>query len=224
MSMTMSWAACLPAAIRRIFVRTLLIWLRERAARAGLAGGRTGAVILAQRFGGALNLNLHFHALVLDGVVTSQKPLAPPSFHEAEPLTDRDVVEVTTTIHRRILRYLRRVGRLPRDEQEESSEAEPDEPLFAELCAASVQGRVALGAQRGAGIEQIGRRRDADRPLSMPGELCCDLERFSLHAKVRIEASDREGLERLCRIPFGTTHWVVPISLRETGAYLSPVP
>ena len=33
----------------------------------------------------------------------------------------------------------------------------------------------------------------------MPGELCCDIEHFSLHAKVLIEATDREALERLCR-------------------------
>jgi hypothetical protein len=31
-------------------------------------GGSSGAVVLAQRFGGALNLNLHLHALVLDGI------------------------------------------------------------------------------------------------------------------------------------------------------------
>lgn len=114
-------------------MHALLIWLRERAASAGFAGGRSGAVVLAQRFGGALNLNLHFHALVLDGVFTSEKPLAPAAFHETPPLSDQDVVAVTTLVYRRILRYLRRLGRLPRDDQDESSEAEPDEPLFAEL-------------------------------------------------------------------------------------------
>ena len=30
-------------------------------------------------------------------------------------------------------------------------------------------------------------------------EMCCDLEGFSLHAKVAIERHDRTGLERLCR-------------------------
>ena len=40
------------------------------AAKAGLSrrDARTGAVTLIQRFGGALNLNVHFHMLVLDGV------------------------------------------------------------------------------------------------------------------------------------------------------------
>ena len=76
---------------------------------------------------------------------------------------------------------------------------EPEEPLFAELCAASVQGRVALGRKSGAAVERIGRRGRAERPLFVPGELCCDIERFSLHAKVLIAGADREGLERLCR-------------------------
>ena len=104
--------------------------------------------------------NLAKAALVLDGVFTSKSPLAPPAFHEAVPPTDQDVVAVTTIVHRRILRYLRRVGRLPRDEQDESSEPVPDDPLFAQLCAASVQSRVALGAKSGA-LCQRGR---TDRP------------------------------------------------------------
>ena len=30
--------------------------------------GRCGAVTAIQRFGGALNLNVHFHSIVLDGL------------------------------------------------------------------------------------------------------------------------------------------------------------
>ena len=41
---------------------------RARARDGGLADGRRGAVAVMQRFGGALNLNAHVHALVLDGV------------------------------------------------------------------------------------------------------------------------------------------------------------
>jgi hypothetical protein len=61
-----------------------------------------------------------------------------------------------------------------------------------------VQGRVAIGAKSGAGVERLGRRRDA-RPLFLPGELCCDMDGFSLHAKVRIDADDHAGRERLAR-------------------------
>jgi len=64
---------------------------RERPERTGVVRGRSGAVVVAQRFGSALNLNLHFHALVLDGVYASASPFERPVFHPAEPLTDRDV-------------------------------------------------------------------------------------------------------------------------------------
>jgi hypothetical protein len=57
---------------------------------------------VAQRFGSALNLNLHFHALVLDGVYASPDPFTRPRFHPAERLSDRDVAEVTALLHRRI--------------------------------------------------------------------------------------------------------------------------
>ena len=80
--------------------------LRERGERVGITAGRSGAVVVAQRFGSALNLNLHFHALVLDGVYASTSPFSRPVFQRAEPLTDQDVVEITTRLHRRILRYL----------------------------------------------------------------------------------------------------------------------
>jgi hypothetical protein len=57
---------------------------------------------------------------------------------------------------------------------------------------------VALGPKSAAAVERIGRLGDV-RPLFVPGELCCDIERFSLDAKVLIAADDRDRLERLCR-------------------------
>jgi len=58
--------------------RRLLQWLRSildrtisahilKNARVTRSTGATGAVTLIQRFGSALNLNIHFHMLVLDG-------------------------------------------------------------------------------------------------------------------------------------------------------------
>jgi hypothetical protein len=59
-------AAC--RAVTSAFLGAVFGWLRARARRRGVAGGQTGAVVIVQRFGGALNLNVHLHALVLDGV------------------------------------------------------------------------------------------------------------------------------------------------------------
>ena len=69
-----------------------------------------GAVTFVQRFGGALNLNVHFHTLVLDGIYDARdgmrfRPLAPP---------DNDEVErVTRSIARGIARLLERRGLTP---------------------------------------------------------------------------------------------------------------
>ncbi|MCY2958955.1 MAG: transposase [Planctomycetota bacterium] len=133
------------SAVLGIFVRTILKWLSERAAAAGALGCNSGAVVLAQRFGGALNLYLHFHALVLDDVYASERPFAPPRFQPARELTDQDVVHVTGLLVRRIVRYLQRRGRLPREEHVELDEPAPDEPLLALISAASVEGRIELG-------------------------------------------------------------------------------
>ncbi len=46
----------LARAVRRSFLRAVFASYQERAERAGVAGGRTGAVNVIQRFGSALNL------------------------------------------------------------------------------------------------------------------------------------------------------------------------
>ena len=51
-----------------VFVRALRALYCRRARQHGRAGGETGMVTSVQRFGGALNLHVHFHTLVLDGV------------------------------------------------------------------------------------------------------------------------------------------------------------
>ena len=143
----LAFDTALCSAVRGIFVRTLLGWMRQRAEAAGAPGGSSGAVVLAQRFGGALNLN--FHALVLDDIYTSESPFASPRFQPAVELTDQDVVHVTRLLVRRVVRYLQRRGRLPHQEQAEHDAAVPDEPLLAHISRASVAGRIALGPKSG---------------------------------------------------------------------------
>jgi hypothetical protein len=55
-------------AVLGVFVRALRSAYRRQARRHGLAGGETSMVTSVQRFGGALNLHVHFHTLALDGV------------------------------------------------------------------------------------------------------------------------------------------------------------
>jgi hypothetical protein len=64
----LAWDHDLCRAVAGVYVRAVLGFLRARARRTGVADGRSGAVVMIQRFGGALNLNVHLHALVIDGV------------------------------------------------------------------------------------------------------------------------------------------------------------
>src|SRR5476649_2191094 len=59
--------------VLRIVYRAISTYLIKKA---GLTKktARTGAVTLIQRFGGALNLNVHFHILFLDGVYVDDTP------------------------------------------------------------------------------------------------------------------------------------------------------
>jgi hypothetical protein len=65
----MAYDGSLTSALLGLFARTVFASLRRRA---GLLGRRRqaqcGAVSFVQRFGDALNLNVHFHSLVLDDV------------------------------------------------------------------------------------------------------------------------------------------------------------
>ena len=73
-----------------VFVRAVLGFLRARGCDGAVANGRGGAVAVIQRFGGSLNLNLHVHALVLDGVFT-RNPAGALNFHPTCRLTSLDV-------------------------------------------------------------------------------------------------------------------------------------
>ena len=61
--------------VRRIFLSTILRWMEKRAERVGLVRSKGGAVNLVQRFGSALNLNLHFHAVFLGRRLHHREPI-----------------------------------------------------------------------------------------------------------------------------------------------------
>lgn len=88
---------------------------------------------------------------------------------------------------------------------------------------ASVKGRVALGPRSGTAVERIGRRARAERPLSVAGERCCDIERFSLPIKVLIAGADRRVLERLCRCIACPPIQVERLSLDPAGRVIYPL-
>ena len=125
--------------------------------------------------------------------------LADPTFHPVAPITDSDIDKLAVAIRRRVLRFLRKHGKLP-DEDAPADDPELLEPsLLQVLGAASVQGRIALGPKAGAYVARLGRGSMDGGGEFRHGKLCADADGFSLHAGTCIPSFAREKLERLCR-------------------------
>src|SRR5262252_815062 len=69
-----------------------------------------GSVTFIQRFGSALNLNVHYHLLFLEGVYLDRTDQGrKPRFVTVEPPTDADIADMIQTISHRVLRKLRQL-------------------------------------------------------------------------------------------------------------------
>jgi len=69
---------------------------------------QTGAVTLIQRFGSALNLNIHFHMLFLDGVYIDGSNGHTMWFRHVKAPNRDELTRLTHTIAQRVGRYLER--------------------------------------------------------------------------------------------------------------------
>jgi hypothetical protein len=105
-------------------------------------------VTVLQRFGGALNLNLHVHALVLDGCDV-RAGTGRPAFYPVENLTALDIAE---TLHHAQVDIRRLLERWPRQDAGWRGDA----PATGALAAASVENTAALGARRGQLVARLG--------------------------------------------------------------------
>ncbi len=194
----LAWDHGLSRAVLAVHARALRDFYRQQAQRQGIPAGRTGTVTAVQRFGGGLNLNVHFYTLALDGVFV-RSPAERLTFHEARGPSDAEVAQVLGTIRRRVGRLLRRRGLEPGEDgggpEDPLAEASP---ALADIVGASVQGRVSLGARAGAQVRRLGEGLRHARG-SARGPRHAHLEGFDLHANVWVGPHDRARLEQMCR-------------------------
>jgi len=196
-----AWNARLTSEVLRCFLRSVFADYRRRARLlVGVRKGQCGSVSFLQRFGSALNLTPHFHALVLDGVYPGPSH-APGEFIALPAPSTDDVARVLAGTARRILRLL--------DRNRFASEDDPlarDDPLMALLGAASIRSRIATGPEAGEPCRRLGDQVDPSpedeagvEPLATAPPRCVRQGGMSLHADVGVPARDRRRLERLCR-------------------------
>ena len=108
--------------------------IKSRYAVAKHVNLQPGAVTLIQRFGGAINLNVHFHTLVLDGLYAIDHKTGTIDFLPLPAPTHEEVLAVLTDTARRIARTLEARGL---GEDRDADEGDPlarDSPLLARLC------------------------------------------------------------------------------------------
>ena len=155
-----------------IALRVIFAYQRRLARRAGALAPRPGAITFVQRFGGALNLNVHFHCVIPDGVVVREDGRV--RFVELAPPSDDDVMAALRRIAARLERLLR-----PR------------------LAAADADARPldALGVGQAEALHSLGA---APPEAGRTRKRAAYLAGFSLHAAVHLHANDRDGLAHLC--------------------------
>ena len=166
--------------------RAVFAYQARRAAAAGHTGGRCGAVTAIQRFGSALNLNVHAHGLLLDGVYVEEGEEL--RFVRLPPPTTEEVEELVVTVAARCERWLRSQGF---GDEELSEQPEEDTDGLSEVQAASVGGRSVLGRVRR--VQRLG-----GKLYRLPPR-CASSFGYTLHAGVAVGPRDRQGLERLAR-------------------------
>ena len=130
--------------VNGIFCAEINNYLRKKARKLGVRGGETGIVSFLQRAGGALNLNLHYHLLVLDGLYTTGED-GSPIFTRVPGIDNNDLACVVRGVSRRVIKYLRKTGRLSEGGEEVyiGDDRDEDHEALSHLKRASVASRIA---------------------------------------------------------------------------------
>ncbi len=165
-----------------------------------VSGGHTGSVTLIQRFGSALNLNVHLHMLFLDGVYVERH--GKPHFRRVSAPFKAELEVLVRQISERVGRHLERKGLLERDLESSWLTLDPtdeDDGMNA-LQGHSITYRIAVGPRAGQKaftlqtLPALPEHSDGGEPPYVANS-----DGFSLHAGVAAEAWERDKLERLCR-------------------------
>ena len=162
------------------------------------ASARTGAVTLIQRFGSALNLNVHFHMLFLDGVYVDHSD-GTVRFRWVKAPTSAELTPLAHTIAQRVGRYLERQGLLECDAENSylASDAVDEDPMN-QLLGHSITYRISVGPQQGRKVFTLQTLPTCD-PEDQFADTLGKVAGFSLHAGVAAKGHERKKLERLCR-------------------------
>ena len=202
------------AAVRRILVRAVSSHYERAALARGASRPRAGAVAFVQRFDSALRVNVHMHVLWLDGVFTHEPGKGRVEFCEHAEVTDTDVGKLVQAIRDRVLRYLRRCGKLT-----DESEAEAGSGAEAERVAGHDRERLEYLCK------YAGRPAVAESRLSVlpDGRVLYALKKRWKDGTTHVAMTPQVLMERLCAlVPRPKKHLVTYHGVLAPAASIRP--
>lgn len=173
----------------KIYTQSIQAFQKRRAKQSGLGQCETGVITFIQRFGSALNLNIHFHSLVPDGVFLESEG-GYLFCRQSEPTRD-ELLEIAIKIHKKVLKCADGLGLLGNESQQSFNEES-----LADYADLSISNKSGFGERAGKHIRRYGVKRievEYDDAYSV------NVEGFSLNARVCVPSGDREKLEKLIR-------------------------
>ncbi len=196
----LAWRHDLCTAVAGVLYRAVHRQMRSWARTRGLGEARSGAVIVVQRFGGALNLNVHLHALVLDGLFARAAD-GRLRFDRAPAPTAADVADVL----RRSCRGCGR-GSRGRGSTRMTGRTQTVSRMWRRCsrgwrprrCRGCWRWAACRGGGRSGWVRRVGRRRAPASGFGGRDPAHARWEGFDLHAGVAVPGH-RARLERVCR-------------------------
>ena len=184
-----------------LFVKKIFRSLRVKAFEAGFIKNmkdcKPGSIAVIQRFGSALNLNLHYHVLVTDGVFALDEKTSSVRFHSLTRPSELELESIAYETCCAVIGRLRREGLWLDESQEEDLFPSINENPLAPSYQASLTGRIEFGEKKGHRLCRIYSEAKCSKDPSK--KLIGRGQSFNLDAGRVVQANDRAGLERLAR-------------------------
>jgi hypothetical protein len=175
--------------ILSIFAQSIALYQKKKAKKLGIKNSKSGSVTFIQRFGSALNLNVHFHSLFAAGVFYKVGDGFYEFFRLPEPTQD-ELAIIARQIQEKVFRFTKKF--------EEQDQPAFDEGSLTDIAAMSISHKAGFGERFGQGLRRYGTKRiEVDVDSSDPYSV--NVGGFSLNAKVWVGGRDREKLEKLIR-------------------------
>jgi hypothetical protein len=176
--------------ILSVYIKAIGSSLKKRAKKSGIKGGKPGSVTFIQRFGSALNLNVHFHTLFADGVFYKKDDGY--YFFRLPPPSQEELYFLAAKIKTKVLKVIDELGLNDQDQMGF------DEDALSPIAAMSISHKAAFGERGGGNLKRYGIKKievdpEGNDPFSV------NVDGFSLNARVGIWGKEKEKLEKLIR-------------------------